>query len=113
MFWFCFVLIVILQIFTMDQLASANTHFALDLFQKLSGANPTDNIFFSPLSITSALAMVYLGARGNTATQLSKVSKSVLILCRNIYAEFWLFCSSICRCIFKVSHQVGKAFIWI
>nr|XP_003225626.1 PREDICTED: leukocyte elastase inhibitor [Anolis carolinensis] len=56
----------------MDQLANANTHFALDLFQKLIEANPTGNIFFSPLSMCSALAMVFLGAKGDTATQLSK-----------------------------------------
>nr|XP_060630716.1 leukocyte elastase inhibitor-like [Anolis sagrei ordinatus] len=56
----------------MDQLANANTHFALDLFQKLIEANPTGNIFFSPLCMTSALAMVFLGAKGDTATQLSK-----------------------------------------
>ncbi|XP_003225625.2 leukocyte elastase inhibitor isoform X1 [Anolis carolinensis] len=58
--------------FIMDQLANANTHFALDLFQKLTEANSTGNIFFSPLNISSALAMVYLGAKGDTATQLSK-----------------------------------------
>ncbi|XP_069469634.1 leukocyte elastase inhibitor [Ambystoma mexicanum] len=56
----------------MDNLCCANTRFALDLFQKLNDANPTGNIFFSPLSISAALAMVYLGARGNTAEQVSK-----------------------------------------
>ncbi|XP_061446549.1 leukocyte elastase inhibitor-like [Rhineura floridana] len=56
----------------MDKLANANTHFALDLFQKFSESNPTGNIFFSPLSVSAALAMVVLGARGNTAAQLSK-----------------------------------------
>ncbi|KAJ6664524.1 hypothetical protein lerEdw1_007181 [Lerista edwardsae] len=60
------------RIFTMDELANANTHFALDLFQKFSDANPTSNIFYSPLSISTALAMVALGARGNTASQLAK-----------------------------------------
>lgn len=51
----------------------ANTSFALNLFSKIKETNKTNNIFYSPLSISSALAMVYLGAAGNTATQMSKV----------------------------------------
>ncbi|XP_070797102.1 leukocyte elastase inhibitor-like [Pituophis catenifer annectens] len=57
----------------MDKLANANSQFALDLFQKLTEAHPTGNVFFSPLSLSSALAMVALGARGNTASELLKV----------------------------------------
>lgn len=56
----------------MEQLSSANTLFALELFHSLSENNSTGNIFISPFSISSALAMVFLGARGNTAAQLSK-----------------------------------------
>ncbi|XP_070798653.1 leukocyte elastase inhibitor-like [Pituophis catenifer annectens] len=56
----------------MDKLANANSQFALDLFQKLKEAHPTGNVFFSPLSLSSALAMVVLGARGNTASELLK-----------------------------------------
>ncbi|KAF7654520.1 hypothetical protein LDENG_00068560 [Lucifuga dentata] len=54
-------------------LSKANTSFALALFKKLSDDDKTGNIFYSPLSISSALAMVLLGARGNTATQMSEV----------------------------------------
>ncbi|XP_065440939.1 leukocyte elastase inhibitor-like isoform X1 [Chrysemys picta bellii] len=57
---------------TMEKLSNANTHFALDLFRKLNETNPTGNIFFSPVSISAALAMVLLGAKGNTETQLLK-----------------------------------------
>lgn len=56
----------------MEQLTSANTLFALELFRTLNESNPTGNIFFSPFSISSALAMVFLGAKGSTAAQLSK-----------------------------------------
>lgn len=56
----------------MAAVSSANTDFALDLLRTLSQANPTGNIFVSPLSISSALAMVYLGARGNTAVQMAQ-----------------------------------------
>uniref|UniRef100_A0A4W6G1U0 Serpin B6 n=1 Tax=Lates calcarifer TaxID=8187 RepID=A0A4W6G1U0_LATCA len=54
-------------------LSKANTTFCLDLFRKLSDNDNTANVFFSPFSISSALAMVMLGARGNTATQISEV----------------------------------------
>uniref|UniRef100_A0A668SQJ2 Serpin domain-containing protein n=1 Tax=Oreochromis aureus TaxID=47969 RepID=A0A668SQJ2_OREAU len=49
-------------------LSEANTSFSLALFKQLSSNNKTGNIFFSPFSISSALAMVMLGARGNTLT---------------------------------------------
>nr|XP_034365472.1 leukocyte elastase inhibitor A-like [Arvicanthis niloticus] len=58
--------------FTMEQLSSANTLFALELFHTLTESNPTGNVFFSPFSNSSALAMVFLGATGSTAAQLSK-----------------------------------------
>ncbi|XP_062953901.1 leukocyte elastase inhibitor-like [Cynocephalus volans] len=56
----------------MEQLSTANARFALDLFRALSENNPARNIFISPFSISSAMAMVFLGTRGNTAAQLSK-----------------------------------------
>uniref|UniRef100_A0A8C6SWZ1 Serpin B6 n=1 Tax=Neogobius melanostomus TaxID=47308 RepID=A0A8C6SWZ1_9GOBI len=54
-------------------LSKANTRFALDLFKKFSEEDNTGNIFYSPFSISAALAMVKLGAAGNTATQMSEV----------------------------------------
>uniref|UniRef100_A0A3Q3NQF4 Serpin peptidase inhibitor, clade B (ovalbumin), member 1, like 3 n=1 Tax=Labrus bergylta TaxID=56723 RepID=A0A3Q3NQF4_9LABR len=56
-------------------LAKANSTFSLDLFKKLSDDDKTANIFYSPLSISSALAMVMLGARANTAAQMSECLK--------------------------------------
>uniref|UniRef100_UPI0037E938A9 leukocyte elastase inhibitor-like n=1 Tax=Semicossyphus pulcher TaxID=241346 RepID=UPI0037E938A9 len=56
----------------MAAISSANTDFALDLLRTLSQVNPTRNIFVSPLSISSALAMVYLGAKGDTAAQMAQ-----------------------------------------
>ncbi|XP_036273848.1 leukocyte elastase inhibitor-like [Pipistrellus kuhlii] len=54
------------------KLSLANTQFALDLFHILKDTNPSGNLFFSPMSISSALAMVFLGTRGTTAAQMSK-----------------------------------------
>ncbi|XP_070259558.1 leukocyte elastase inhibitor-like [Myotis yumanensis] len=56
----------------MEPLSLANTRFAVDLFRTLKDNNPSGNIFISPMSISSALAMVFLGARGTTEAQMSK-----------------------------------------
>ncbi|HUT92257.1 MAG TPA: serpin family protein [Thermoguttaceae bacterium] len=45
--------------------------FALDLYAQLQAAE--GNLFFSPLSISTALAMTYAGARGETASQMADV----------------------------------------
>ena len=50
--------------------AEGSTAFALDLYGKLKAAN--GNLLFSPYSISTALAMTYAGARGNTAAQMAK-----------------------------------------
>uniref|UniRef100_H9G4A2 Serpin B7 n=1 Tax=Anolis carolinensis TaxID=28377 RepID=H9G4A2_ANOCA len=58
---------------TMGTLIDSNTEFAVDLFKILMKHNPEGNIFCSPLSISAALSMTLLGARGNTAKQMEKV----------------------------------------
>ncbi|KAK0132907.1 Leukocyte elastase inhibitor [Merluccius polli] len=58
---------------SLTPLTKANTAFSLALYKKISEDNKAGNVFYSPLSISSALAMVLLGARGNTATQISEV----------------------------------------
>ena len=50
---------------------TANTSFALDLYQR-EKANP-GNLLFSPYSLSSALAMTYSGARGQTAAEMARV----------------------------------------
>lgn len=57
----------------MDSLSTANGTFAINLFKKLTEGNNQCNLFFSPFSISSALGMIYLGAKGNTSSQMSKV----------------------------------------
>jgi hypothetical protein len=52
-------------------LVDANTDFALDLYQQLD--KNQGNIFFSPYSISTALAMTYAGARGQTEEQMAAV----------------------------------------
>jgi serpin B len=56
---------------TSSQIVENNNKFALDIYQALVDEN--ENQLISPYSISSALAMVYAGADGNTATQMQKV----------------------------------------
>lgn len=51
--------------------ADGETIFALDLYHEL--AISEGNVFFSPYSISTALAMAYAGARAETAKQISAV----------------------------------------
>lgn len=51
--------------------AGANNSFALELYAKLK--EQEGNLFCSPYSISSALAMLYVGARGDTKTQMQSV----------------------------------------
>ncbi|MGC9469460.1 MAG: serpin family protein [Anaerolineae bacterium] len=53
------------------ELAAGNNDFAFELYQALRGDE--GNLFYSPYSISTALAMAYAGARGNTAEQMSEV----------------------------------------
>jgi serpin B len=55
----------------MKSLADGNNTFALDLYAHLSGEEK--NLFFSPYSISTALAMTYAGARGKTEQQMAEV----------------------------------------
>jgi serpin B len=53
------------------KIVEGNTQFAADLYGKLAAVE--GNIFCSPYSISSALAMTSAGARGNTAAEMAKV----------------------------------------
>jgi serpin B len=52
-------------------LVEGNTAFALDLYGQLK--SKPGNLFFSPYSISTALAMTYAGARGDTEKQMGRV----------------------------------------
>uniref|UniRef100_A0A8C8UBD6 Serpin domain-containing protein n=1 Tax=Peromyscus maniculatus bairdii TaxID=230844 RepID=A0A8C8UBD6_PERMB len=58
----------------MNTLSEANGNFAIHLLKMLCESNPSTNVCYSPMSISSALAMVLLGAKGDTAVQMSQVS---------------------------------------
>lgn len=62
----------------MASVQEVNSTFALDLL-RVVGKDRTKNVFFSPMSISSAMAMVYLGAKGNTAAQMAKVGAAAVL----------------------------------
>lgn len=47
----------------------SNNKFSFDIYQKLK--KHSENIIFSPASITSAIAMTYIGAKNNTFDEIS------------------------------------------
>ncbi|XP_052056288.1 serpin B4-like isoform X3 [Apodemus sylvaticus] len=55
----------------MHLFAEATTKFSLELYSQLRESE--DNIFYSPVSIMTALGMLQLGAKGNTEQQIEKV----------------------------------------
>jgi serpin B len=69
-------------------LVEGNSAFAFDLYQALKGEE--GNLFYSPYSISLALAMTYAGARGETAEQMADTLKFMLEQNRLHPAFNWL-----------------------
>ncbi|NWU97675.1 SPB10 protein, partial [Upupa epops] len=57
----------------MELISTSVGKLTVDLFNKLNETNQGKNIFFSPWSISSTLALIYLGAKGKTATEMAEV----------------------------------------
>jgi len=55
-----------------QEVVTANNQFAFDLYSEF-GKTESGNIFYSPYSISSALAMTYEGAREKTAEEMKSV----------------------------------------
>jgi len=61
-----------LKLTDINNVVDANNQFALDYYSRLKDKDD-GNIFFSPFSISSALAMTYEGAKGQTAEEMRSV----------------------------------------
>jgi serpin B len=71
-----------------EALVGGNVDFALDLYRAMASEN--GNLFYSPHSISTALAMIYAGARGETAAQMADALRFGLPQAR-LHAGFrWL-----------------------
>lgn len=67
--------------------AAGMQEFALNIYKTLSQA-PSSNLAFSPFSISSALTVAYLGARGKTAAAMQEALRIPEKLPLNILGEF-------------------------
>jgi serpin B len=56
----------------MQEVANANNQFAFELYSELNKAKD-GNLFYSPYSISAALAMTYEGTKGQTADEMKSV----------------------------------------
>ncbi|XP_028920659.1 serpin A12 isoform X1 [Ornithorhynchus anatinus] len=70
------------------QLVPHNSAFAFDLFRKVASCSSGENIFFSPLSISTAFAMLSLGARDATLTELFKGLDFAKLPVEEVHAGF-------------------------
>ncbi|XP_068110831.1 alpha-1-antiproteinase-like [Hyperolius riggenbachi] len=52
------------------KIAPGNAKFAFEFFKELAADHPSENIVFSPVSISTALALLSLGAKTNTHNQI-------------------------------------------
>ena len=61
-----------------DGVVAGNSQFAWELYQKIKAApeNQGGNIFFSPYSVSAALAMTYAGSRAATAEQMAQIGRA-------------------------------------
>jgi serpin B len=64
----------------LSELVKGNSAFAFDLYRFLVEQQEDDNLFYSPYSISLALAMTYAGARGETQEQMADALHFVLPL---------------------------------
>lgn len=72
----------------------AANKFGVDLHESLN-KNENGNLLFSPCSISLALAMMYMGARENTAAELSKVLHWETIPPQALHSQMKIFLESI------------------
>lgn len=87
----------------LETLGQGGTAFTLNLYRQLA-AKEKGNIFFSPYSISLALAMTYAGAKGETAAQMARVLGFTLPTARLHPAL-----AALSRHLQKVGNEAGQA----
>ncbi len=60
------------QVTTLRAYGQADTAFGFSLLRAVCAVNPSGNVALSPVSVSSALGLAYLGARGETATAMAQ-----------------------------------------
>ena len=77
-----------LSVTATEQVVAANNDFAMDLYGQIRCNSAGKNIFFSSFSVSSALAMVYAGAKENTKTVMANVLNFDSINDNNVHIGF-------------------------
>ena len=56
------------------EVVTANNEFAIDMYQQINGQSKQSekNVFFSPYSLSTAMAMLYVAAEGETKAQIQR-----------------------------------------
>uniref|UniRef100_A0A8C4VQU6 Serpin family B member 11 n=1 Tax=Gopherus evgoodei TaxID=1825980 RepID=A0A8C4VQU6_9SAUR len=86
----------------MGSISQAITEMGVDLYNELNKNAANKNIFISPMSISTGLVMVLLGARGNTATQMQTVSVNKTLVHAFIFYK-----------LFFVKANIKRSDLWI
>ncbi|XP_018920986.2 antithrombin-III [Cyprinus carpio] len=90
------------------ELSKANSHFALSFFKQLAeGKSNDENIFLSPISISTAFAMTKLGACNTTLEQLMKVFKFNMIKEKTSDQVHFFFAKLNCR-LYRKKHETTE-----
>ncbi|EPQ01464.1 Serpin A12 [Myotis brandtii] len=55
-----------------QELARRNVGFGFELYKRMASTGPSKNIFFSPMSISTAFAMLSLGAQNSTLAEIQQ-----------------------------------------
>lgn len=55
-----------------QELARRNVGFGFELYKRMAATGPSKNIFFSPMSISTAFAMLSLGAQNSTLAEIKE-----------------------------------------
>jgi serpin B len=71
LFYFVVLLPIMINANNPQDIVDCNNTFAFKLFHEVKGST-NENLFYSPFSISTALAMVFAGARNETALQISQ-----------------------------------------
>jgi serine protease inhibitor len=93
-------------------LVSANTKFAFNLFKELAAEDKNVNIFISPLSISTALAMTYNGAEGTTKDAMAKTLEFGNMSLEKVNQEYLNLIESLENADEQVKLMIGNS-IWM
>ncbi|KAK2906886.1 hypothetical protein Q8A67_005871 [Cirrhinus molitorella] len=90
------------------ELSKANSRFALSFFKQLAeGKSDDENIFLSPISISTAFAMTKLGACNSTLEQLMKVFQFDTIKEKTSDQVHFFFAKLNCR-LYRKKHETTE-----